>query len=60
MARQVVDRAIAVAGLKAGASTTATVPLPGGGSGTFKSLMAAALPVVRDQALAQHLVSTYG
>jgi glycerol-3-phosphate dehydrogenase len=60
MARQVVDRAIAVAGLKAGASTTATVPLPGGGSGTFKSLMAAALPVVRDEALAQHLVSTYG
>ena len=60
MARQVVDRAVAVGGLAARRSTTAKLPLPGGDCGDFDDAVADALGVVQDSALAEHLVSTYG
>jgi len=60
MARQAVDRALSVAGLKARRSSTDSEPLPGGDCGDFERAVAEATRVVGDRSLAEHLLSSYG
>jgi glycerol-3-phosphate dehydrogenase len=60
MARQVVDRAIALGSMPAGKPRTGTVPLPGGDMRSFDSTVALAAREIGDAAYAEHLVGAYG